>query len=90
MTIKQIREKSLGYVQDMYPTVYDFRIEQFEENANITWNVVVSFLVKNLNTVEQKGIMAMTTPTNLPYERIFKTLVLSGGGDLKKVLMYKG
>lgn len=90
MTLKEIREKSSEHITEMFPTVYDFRIEEVEKNKNFTWTVVVSFLVKNINIAEQRGIMGINTITNLPYERIFKTLLLSNKGELVKVSMFKG
>ena len=64
----------------------DFRLEQAENTDSGDWNVVVSFLMENPNA--QKGTLSALSGMYLPYERVYKRLLLDADGELIKYLIY--
>lgn len=66
----------------------DVRLEQAEfDKEHEEWNVVVSYLVKNINTGESGLFTTIVKP--LPYERVYKKLVINDDGTFEKLLIYK-
>ncbi|MCP9757571.1 hypothetical protein EGI26_20610 [Lacihabitans sp. CCS-44] len=67
----------------------DFRLEQATKSKDDeTWEVVVSYLVNNLNKPAASPLTAAFGTTNLPYERVFK-LIKIRNKDVSEFLIYE-
>ena len=64
----------------------DYRLEQIEKETDGNWNIVVSYLSENKNIPSTESILGFNKV--LPYERIYKRLILDNEGSFLKLLMY--
>jgi len=87
LDLKRLYGFSQKHLSDMMgEKLNDFRLEQAENTSDGNWDVVVSFLMHNVNAPETNG--SIFSGSHLPFERVFKRLLLDTDGELIKYLIY--
>jgi len=89
LTLKELRDFAYMQIADLEDgEVNDFRLEQAERHNQKEWDVVVSFLVNNVNQSNLPKVNLFGN-FNSPFERLYKRLILKEDGSLSKFLIYK-
>jgi hypothetical protein len=91
MNFKELYATSKESVEDVLGSEpIDFRLEQATKSKDEdTWEVVVSYLVDNLNTpISTSPLSSVLGSSILPYERVYK-LIKIRNRDVSEFLIYK-
>lgn len=66
----------------------NFRLEEYEfDESNITYNIVVSFLVENKN-IESQTLTKISLLGGLKYDRVYKKVSIDKDGKFIKFSIY--
>ena len=90
MNFKELYATSKENVGDVLGSEpMDFRLEQATKSKdNDNWEVVVSYLVNNLNKPVASPLTTAFGTTNLPYERVFKLIKIKDR-EVSEFLIYE-
>jgi len=88
MNFKELYQIAKTSLEELRPLdEADFRLEQAEYNEkDETWDIVVSFLVENIN-IHESPITHLRT--GLKFERIYKKLKIDKNKNVKGLYMFE-
>ncbi|MEJ2881524.1 hypothetical protein [Pedobacter sp. GR22-6] len=92
MNLSELKKAAKDSIEILFgKNIRDFRVEQIEKASdNLDWEISVSFLMDNINIPHVKNIIGMPGLSSmLPYDRVYKTLLISEEGTFKNMKMFK-